>query len=496
METVDFKAKRDALDQMLRQGQLALVREELKAIAKVPREFLADFAHLALRSGLSSISLRLLQKVIRPKAPLQVPATSREKAIYASALADFGALSEAQSILRPLENDPTPEVQLNLGFINVYQWNYEAAIPFFQRYLRLTGPTDYQKAIARVNLAAALSFCDHVDQLIPLVTETVDICTRNDWAVLTVESHLIATQGYISTSAWDQGRESLRLATEIAKGKGLDDFYLRKWKLLLELRQNGATKELLTQLSNLKAAALKRGAKETVRECDYYRGLLTRSSTLMNKTFFGTPYPSYRRRLLRETQDWLRLSKRYTWEVEGAESEKAEAVTIDLTNERIGETALASRNGLMPVLRAMSSDFYRPLKLGDLFTRLYPGEMFNPFSSPGRVRTALSRARQMLEEKKIDLEIVCVDNEYHLRAGKPCEILVSASYESEEPKVDSTALRRLKAAWPYKAFSTQQAAEVLDLPIEKTREVLKLASDEKKIIRIGAGRSTLFRLAK
>jgi hypothetical protein len=91
---------------------------------------------------------------------------------------------------------------------------------------------------------------------------------------------------------------------------------------------------------------------------------------------------------------------------------------------------------------------------------------------------------------------LCENNQYRLSADQPCEIRVAADYNAESDTVPSTVVRTLKTQWPYKAFSTKQASQALNVPIEKARDILKSAVDQKKILRIGFGRSTLFRIAK
>jgi hypothetical protein len=67
------------------------------------------------------------------------------------------------------------------------------------------------------------------------------------------------------------------------------------------------------------------------------------------------------------------------------------------------------------LVEVLLRDFYSPLKLGGLFRELFPGEYFDPDSSPGRVHQLIWRARRWLESSDIPVEISENEGEYRLK---------------------------------------------------------------------------------
>ena len=55
-------------DQWVRSGKASEVRKELKSLnfAKVPRKFVVSLARMAYRANLSSVSLRVIGRFIKP----------------------------------------------------------------------------------------------------------------------------------------------------------------------------------------------------------------------------------------------------------------------------------------------------------------------------------------------------------------------------------------------------------------------------------------------
>jgi hypothetical protein len=178
-----FRKKIAYFDELIRKGEAARVRSELRAIERgeVPREVLADFANTARRAGLPSLGLRLLQPVFKSELDLGKVMQPRERASYAASLAAIGAHEEAYTLLRAVENDPTPDVQLYLGFISMYRWDYSSAIKHLEKYLGLSGLSEYQVFVAKVNLAGSLSFENETEKLLSLTGELIEIGKANGW---------------------------------------------------------------------------------------------------------------------------------------------------------------------------------------------------------------------------------------------------------------------------------------------------------------------------
>ena len=479
-------------DGMIRQGQGAVVRAEIRELkgSKIPREFMADLANTARRVGLPSLALRFLHPLRRAELDFGDAMSAKEKASYAASLAAIGAHQEAHALLRPLAEDRTPEAQLYLGYVCMYKWEYRSAITHLTTYEGLPGLTDYQRFIAKLNLASAYSFERETERLIALASELAVVGTQQGWKLLARDAHMLATQGFIQAGDFAKARAMLDAGFELARENALDAFLLRKWQVVMALHESPASEAASAELAAFRKEAVEARDFESLRECDYYLGMLTRNSRLLQKVYFGTPYPDYRRRILKEARGWLELPAAYTWAVKGQHGRLVDLESGDFSGQKLGSALVLN------VIRALSRDFYRPMRLATLFGELYPDEHFDPLSSPGRTRRAVGRAREWLEECGSALSIESRANTYQLTSAEPLDLRVRIEYGESDQQVDPQLIKKLRKQFPYKAFSAKQAAEHLKLPLSSARGALKDAAEAGAVFRIGTGRSTLFRFAK
>jgi hypothetical protein len=109
--------------------------------------------------------------------------------------------------------------------------------------------------------------------------------------------------------------------------------------------------------------------------------------------YFGTPFQAFRKRLIRESGSKFIPQTNYVWKVN---SLKVPIHYVDLLsgeNEK-GELIFDPEKQTGKTLRALCSDFYRPLRPSELAARIFAGEYYNPISTPNRVHKALHRFRQ------------------------------------------------------------------------------------------------------
>jgi hypothetical protein len=487
--------KIDELDKLLRSGRGAEVRKVLLQLdsQKVSREQLADWANLSRRSGMVAHSLRLLRPVLRLKKNLGQSATPKERASYAASLGAIGALSEAFSVLDGLEGSSIPEVQLFYGFTNVYSWNYASAAPFFRRYSQLEGPSEFQRTVSLVNLAAAHCFLENYSEALVLTESLIRESELNGWVVLQTEAHLLAAQALLNNSCFTESQAHIDRAWKLSAENNLNLLNVEKWRALLSLKIDGPTENVLSRLDELKNEARASRSWEITRDCDYHLGLETQDRGVLERVYFGTPFVAYRNRLLQASADWFKPRAAFTWCLN-----QNRGPIIDLAKDPRENTSRREDSVFTRALRALSSDFYRPLKIGCLFNAIYPGEFYDPESSPIRVKTALSRTRALLQDQNQPLEIRCLKQDYYLASEAPLNLRVKIEYptRSGEPELPPELLRQLRKEWPHKSFSCTQASKVLAIPSVRTQRLLKLAADRKLLYKSGAGRSRLYRFKK
>ena len=481
----------EEIDQWLRAGRNDEVRAKLQEVvpAKVPRERLADWANLARRAGLPSLSLRLLRPIIRIKRSLGDQPTFKERASYAASLAAVGALSEAHGMLDGAASEMVPEVQLFSGFCYVHSWDYAKALPFFERYLTLSQPSEFQKVVAKVNLAAAHCFLEGYDEVKALTESIIIDSQKNDWLVLQIEALLLSAQASILRSRWSDAKADLARAGELSPAKSLNQLLVDKWSLILGVRRDGYKSEVEKQLTKLSVQARERKFWELVRDCDYHLAIEKKDQALVERVYFGTPFAAYRERLLEMSREFFTPRASHEWRLGEKPGPKLD-ISKSSTKEIKRQNPIAMR-----VLRSLASDFYRPLKIGCLFNDIYPEEFYDPDSSPTRVKTALSRTRTHLKDLGFPLEIRCVKQDYYLASEAPVDLKVRLEY----PEADSQSalppdfLSKLRKTFHHKAFSSAQAAEIFGITPIKAQRFLRTAAKDNRVYGSGAARGRLYR---
>jgi hypothetical protein len=125
-------------------------------------------------------------------------------------------------------------------------------------------------------------------------------------------------------------------------------------------------------------------------------------------------------------------------------------------------------------------DFYRPLRIGALFSELFPGEVFDINSSPDRVHQFLRRARRSLRAHKLPLKIVETHAFYSLEITGNISFRLPRDHQSvDHMHLHFMALR--KAFADGRRFSAREAQTKLGLSKTTTFRLLSWAKEQKKI---------------
>lgn len=505
MAAADFDALKTELDRLIRAGQGALAAERLSQIKarEIPRVWLADFAALARRAQRPELAITWLRPVVRPQTltEKETPATAKELAIYASVLSRVGANLEALEILKGISRDSLPEIRLFTAFAHMHEWDYASAIPQLESYVRIESLTEYEKTLGQLNLAAAYRFTTRKSKAeTELLRDIIDKARMHGWTLHLRNALELAGQSAIARQDWLEAEERLSQAEALCREVGLDDFFIRKWTVLLNLhrlgRESGAVAHW-AELERIRKEAETRRDWETLRECDYYRALFTRDVDLALRVYFGTPIPSYRKRMEKSAEEWLRVPDSYAWSPSGGVAGRE----FDLHSGVDSDDSVRMKTGqiMHRYLSFLASDFYRPFQKGYLFAHLYPGEYYDPETSTARLKMVTVKLRKWFEANRIPLRVESEEGAYRLTAEEAYALRVRKDPLGAEADVEEEQeawLKRLREKWPYKSFSTRQVTEELGLTPAQVREFLRWAEAERRLRRIGRSRSTLFSFAK
>lgn len=377
------------------------------------------------------------------------------------------------------------------------RWEYARAIPLFNQYLKNFELTDYERAIAQLNLAASFIFSDQPEKALQLLDPLVQTCDANAWSRLRSNALELSAQAAIKDMSWRLAENLLEEASALAGEDVSARLFIEKWRAIMSLKRDGPRSEQLEALRGVQRKAVECGDWETMRDCSLHLASVLKDPNLACRVYFGTPYRSYRANLEKETKSWLTLPDQFLWTFAAQPADR----TFDLLagQDLSGSARLKPGQALHRMLLALSSDMFRPQQGGVLFAKVFPDEYFNPSHSPQRVSQLAYRLRTWFQSHDIPIEVESREGNYRLVLNAECDLLFTRSKRSRprDPVVQADALLNiLKQAWPYKSFSSTQASERLQLSPRTVKALLRQAAESGQLRTSGTGRSKLYRFAK
>lgn len=498
-EILNFENVTSEIDELIRCGKRELAGQKIKEIKinLIPRPHINSMANLARRTGQTNLAWQMIAPLIRPKFPLATPATDIEKATYSNILLALGAIPEAVELLEST-NPESPEINLAFAFAHISRWDYLAAIPKLRLYLRSDKINLYEKMIAQVNLAASYVATGNSKEGSPLLKEILEVTSQNDWHLLNRNALEISAQLAIQLEKWTEGENLLKRAMLDKEVEfNLDNFFVTKWQAIMKLLKNGPSPEALTELAEIRNLAVTNKHWETIRDCDFYQAIRTQNSALALRLYFGTPFMSYRKRLMDSASDWLTLPAAYEWQVSGQASKRV--FNLSQGEEVQGTARVKPGTALYRALTALTSDFYRPFSVGSLHSLVFPKEHFNPDSSPRRVSFLIQRLRGWIKDNHLPLLIISERDGFKLQATEPFTFLLEKSSPPKtathsEPAQYLALVKKIKAQSSSKPLKTSEISEITKLSVRSIRYFLKWAIEKNKILKVGTGRESRYKI--
>ncbi len=496
-------------EETIRLGEISGVQDQIEKLNpnSIPRKLIAAYADIARRVRCENWGLRLLQPIIRSEVPVHPKPSEEELCTYAGLLIKVGAVREAQEILLKLDRNKLVNVNAFLAQIHVAQWNYREAVPLFIKVLSRKGTSEYQGAVAQVNLVAAYIFLEKFTEATVILPQLLQRCLDNKWELLYANALEISAQLAVIQQDWVQAQSLLKEAEHGAGQHTHYRIFIDKWKVLAEFSQ--AQDDVLKQeQAKLKIARLREKAQalrswETVRDLDFYLALYQNHENLLLNVYFGTPHAAYKKRI-------EKIFKARSWQIPDFYYRKLTTAPAErVLNLETAEESGVFRNDLVkPVkpgqmlyrlLNILAMDFYKPTAVGELFSRLFPGEYFNPDLAPGRVAQAIKLLRKWFKLNHIPIDIKTDSNRFYFVATAPYAFKISKTvrdvFELQNAGF-AIQLKHLKFRWPYQSFSASEAAQLLEISASGARKLLARANKQREVFTSGAGRSTQYRFQK
>jgi hypothetical protein len=415
-------------------------------------------------------------------------ATDGEKAEYAGALIKMGALTEALAILDSLESKRDTKVLLLKAFAHMAQWDYAGAIPLLREYIDSPGLTLYQRLVGESNLCDSLAFVEDKSAEAE-IEKTLEEASRHQFPMITGWVHLSQIDLALTREDVPTAEKALACAEkDYRESTSIESLFVKKWRAIVSLYKNGPKKNVLEELEAVRNEAREKWQDwETIRDCDFHQAVRSDSVELQKYVYYGTSHESFRERLLRHCMHFKPASEPYLWQMPW--NKTADTVWEPFSGTTPFRKKLVASGTLnIRLLAALSSDFYRPLRVAALMEQLYPGEFFNDESSPVRIRFAIRQLRTFLSSVKSPLLVEECGGAYRLAAKKPSAILLPRNVKPENTEMDF-----LKDNFSQKAsFTATEVCQAFSVAQRTASRILQEAEAKGLIGRSGKARATVY----
>jgi tetratricopeptide (TPR) repeat protein len=490
-EDMDFKELHEKLEDWTRSGKRSLVIECLKALDRTKLSLLEliVIAKIANRNHLYSQSLRYLFQEKQMAEEQQQPLPPELATTYSAALLGLGATEEAQGLLKTQLHHAPALFSYSLSHFST--WSYDSAIASFKKYLCL--PTDpYMHLVGRINLVAAyIGTGDYITGNTLLTELMADIADNPQASILYANCWEIKSQIEIENKEYDQALESLRISKTVFKDQ-LTRYllYVNKWEAVARLAKRPQSLEHQRALLNIKHQGQELRNWETIRDCDFQLARLTSNPELMERVLQGTPFKGYH----------LRLKKLYGLELQKKEDftfvpginflTEKNTLKIDLTQP---PEALVRLPSCLNLLLLLSHDFYKPPRFGVLHAGLHPGEHYNPFTSPQRIRNSILRLNKVNAELKNGIKVFVESGDVFIESSQGQGITI-ASFKTRFAKIDYL-LKLLCTKMKGQRLSSPQVAQIMEISQRSAVTLLNNGIRKNRIQRFGKGKNTSYRVS-
>lgn len=483
-------------EKALASGEAGQVKQQISSLnlSKVARAQAAHLAEIAHRLNLPNTVIRLLNPIIRNEKQALDPPSPKELAEYSLALNRIGASDEAVALMENLKDDSYEKVWLYRAFIYMTQWRYSKASTCLRKHLKSIDQSSYAAVIAKINLAAAKVFLEETDEASSLLNDVIGEARKKELKVLLGNAHELSSQVAIIKNDFSTAQDHLEKASVLLKSShGLGSFFVEKWSQILKVKSNQVK---VHELSELREKALRIGHWETIRDCDYIQAKITEDQALVRHLYFGTPFKEYRKRLSnqfsfkpnwREVSNW---SPQVTLDATISDSQYP-VLDVALGSYSDSSFQLSPSSVLHQLLFIMSRDFYRPMPLGLVFSRLYPGEFYDPVTSNDRAFKSIQRLRKELSISDVPLRIQEESGSYRLAGSS---IFLKVGLKESLPSKEELELHHIYSHFENRPFKLKEAAQKVGLSEGKLRSIFSHPGNKRRVKRMGSGPGTRYKL--
>lgn len=473
----DFEKLENRLDTLIVDHRIADAQELLGQLSplKIPDFFRTRFAPIFRRAGLDREALQVLFPIIHERKDPK----AEDVIEYASTLRKLGMPAQALLLLDRLPKSSSAEVQR--GFCFMHQWDYRSSVAALEE---VVADNQKENLIAELNLAAGLVQEADLERAEFLLKGLEDRCKMQskhlwlNWMEVTGQCRL-------AEGNFEGALSILSRAAQVAEGEpGATTFFVRKWKLLVEVA-SGLIRQESDEIGRFRKDARHQGHWESLRDFDWQLAFLTQDSARARNVLFGTPYSAFQEKMLRAFPE-LNQEKRIIRIDPRWQGERSEPI---LAREGRGipiSFGLPSHR----LLLALMSDVYRPWTVQRLFDFLHCHEVFDPMTSANRMHQLISRLRRDIST--LPLELTSSESGFRLRVKDEGRVVVGL-------KMCFTSAASLTAAvladtFGSETFSVQNFKETFFTTEAQTSRLLSALVKEGVAEALASGRGRRYRL--
>ena len=474
------------VEQFIRGGEiqraLGLLRQiDVDAVA--PR-FCSPVANLMRRCGLFPDAMKLAQRGMRSAREGDEIHTAC-LAEYCTMLVRLGSVEEAGRRLAPLTKSMEPSALIARFWYHFTRFEYRESIPLLEQWIgSLSDP--YLLMIAENNLAEAYFGVGKYGKSREVVSRTIRKCEASGYLRLLANGLHIRARCSSEMGDLDKSDEDLKRALTVLKSTGTADASIIRRQIAVN--EAFATKSL-DPINKFRESALRDGLWETLRELDFQSLRIQFRADVLNKLYFGTPYPAYRERIRRALPE-AKIESEYIWG-------PRRGSVLDLgTGTLSGALALRAKPTRLNLLtlKALLQDSYRPLGTREIYAALFENEDFDAARSDDRIHQCIARLRRWLTRAGLPLRVDLQDSSYVLsHEGRPSlGIRVPASLPAAlRPREASSFVATLREHFS-DTFTASDVRTKLALSSATTIRRLTAAVEAGHLTREGTGKSTRY----
>ena len=471
------------IDQLIRQGKQQRAWQILNEIrlVDIARDDLVTFSDFGVRIKRPKYSLAVLSRQMKKHLEKITEARPLEIIAYTKALIKMGLFLEAERWLRKIDQEHQLEVHNLKGRLFLSQWNYRKSTFHMKKYLQGLLPNSYGALVASLNLGAGLIYLKKYDEAIDLLSHTESVAKHQGHRIIAVNTNELLGQAHILSGRQAKGKAYIEASMVLlGKEKNVYHFYGRKWHCLADFLEKGDKETFLVIKNKLRQEALAAEYWEDVRDLDRRHAYLLQDHQVALKLFFGTYYESYKKDIHRECLQGIEIPNHYLWQIQ--EDSSGPLTDMSETLKTLEKPRL--------LFDALTTDHYRPLATGHLFSVLYPDEFFDPFSSPSRLYRNIRRLRKKMPD---GITIAVNQNGAFIKALKPMafDLKIKERLQSNEEHRFQELRCEMKRRW----FTTDEVCNLFAMSPRSSQRLIKKISERYKVERAGRGKSQRYRFA-